>query len=103
MRYKLNKNYAEKLKLTADNNKITLSLKAGGKVQFWYNGRMISKQHFKVWCDFIEQSKLHLGVAHYCTVNLGYLRPLMKFSGSLTEWYSALYSLSSKLKDTIRE
>nr|GEU87884.1 NDR1/HIN1-like protein 6 [Tanacetum cinerariifolium] len=74
MRYKLKQSYAEKLKLTADKNKITLSLKAGGNVQFWYNGRMISKQHFNVRCDFIEQSNLHLGVAHNCAVNLGYFR-----------------------------
>ena len=74
MRSNVNKDDATDLKLTADHNELVLSLKLKGTIQFWYNGRMLSKMYLKVSCEGIEKHKVDLAVAQECNVKLSFVR-----------------------------
>nr|GEU87882.1 putative late embryogenesis abundant protein, LEA-14 [Tanacetum cinerariifolium] len=74
LRSTVNKDDAKELKLTADQNELVLSLKLKGTIQFWYNGRMLSKMYLKVSCEGIEKHKVDLAVAHECNVKLSFVR-----------------------------
>lgn len=68
----VNDDDAKELKLSNEQHVMVLSLKMKGRIQFWYNGRMMSKLHMKVFCEEIEQSQIDQALAHECNVKLGF-------------------------------
>ncbi|CAI9298580.1 unnamed protein product [Lactuca saligna] len=63
---------ATELKFSAKQHEMVLNLKMRGKIEFWFNGRMVSKLGLKVSCNSIEQSLIDQALAHNCHVKLNY-------------------------------